>query len=41
MPVSAMAPGRYTLYFGVDLVMDGAVSWRYLYADSIEADILP
>jgi len=41
MPVRALAPGRYTLYFGVDLVRDGVVTWPYLYVDSIEVDIVP
>jgi hypothetical protein len=41
MPVSAMAPGRYTLYFGVDLVMNGAITWRDIYTDLIEVEIVP
>lgn len=41
IPVSVLAPGRYKLYFGVDLVMDGDVTWSQLYVDSIELNIVP
>ena len=38
-PVSGLPAGTYTLYFGVDTVMDGNVTWDSLYYDTVEVNI--
>ena len=39
MPVSGLPAGTYTLYFGVDTVMDGVVTWESTYYDSLIIEI--
>jgi len=39
MPVSGLPTGTYTLYFGVDTVMDGVVTWESTYYDSLIIEI--
>jgi len=39
MPVSVLQEGTYTLYFGVDTVMDGDVTWDSVYYDTVEVNI--
>jgi len=39
MPVSGLPAGTYTLYFGVDTVMDGNVTWDSVYCDTVEINI--
>jgi len=39
MPVSGLPAGTYTLYFGVDTVMDGNVTWDSVYCDTVEVNI--
>ena len=39
MPVSGLPAGTYTLYFGVDTVMDGNVTWDSVYYDTVEVNI--
>ena len=39
MPVSGLPAGTYTLYFGVDTVMDGDVTWDSVYYDTVEVNI--
>ena len=38
-PVSGLPAGTYTLYFGVDTVMDGDVTWDSVYYDTVEVNI--
>jgi len=38
-PVSGLPAGTYTLYFGVDTVMDGNVTWDSLYYDTVEVTV--
>jgi len=38
-PVSGLPAGTYTLYFGVDTVMDGDITWDSLYYDTVEVNI--
>ena len=40
MPVSGLRAGTYTLYFGVDTVMDGNVTWDSVYYDIVEVNII-
>ena len=40
MPVSGLPAGTYTLYFGVDTVMDGDVTWDSVYYDTVEVNII-
>ena len=40
MPVSGLRAGTYTLYFGVDTVMDGDVTWDSVYYDIVEVNII-
>ncbi|RKY44130.1 MAG: hypothetical protein DRP81_05995 [Candidatus Omnitrophota bacterium] len=40
MPVSGLPAGTYTLYFGVDTVMDGNVTWDSAYYDSVEINVV-
>ena len=40
MPVSGLPAGTYTLYFGVDTVMDGNVTWDSVYYDTVEVNII-
>ena len=37
-PISA--PGIYTLYFGVDTVMDGYVTWESVYYDTVVVNVI-
>jgi len=37
--VSGLPAGTYTLYFGVDTVMDGDVTWDSVYYDTVEVNI--
>jgi len=39
MPVSRLPAGTYTLYFGVDTVMDGNVTWDSGYYDTVVVNI--
>ena len=39
MPVSGLPAGTYTLYFGVDTVMDGNVTWDSVYCDTVVVNI--
>ena len=39
MPVSGLPAGTYTLYFGVDTVMDGNVTWDSVYYDTVEVNV--
>jgi len=39
MPVSGLPAGIYTLYFGVDTVMDGDVTWDSVYYDTVVVNI--
>ena len=39
MPVSGLPAGTYTLYFGVDTVMDGNVTWDSVYYDKVEVNV--
>ena len=39
MPVLGLPAGTYTLYFGVDTVMDGNVTWDSVYYDTVEVNI--
>jgi len=39
MPVSGLPAGTYTLYFGIDTVMDGVVTWESTYYDSLIIEI--
>ena len=39
MPVSGLPAGTYTLYFGVDTVMDGNVTWDSVYYDTVVVNI--
>jgi len=39
MPVSGLPAGTYTLYFGVDTVMDGDVTWDSLYYDNVVVNV--
>ena len=44
MPVSGLPVGTYTLYFGVDTLMDGNVTWDSVYHDTVlvnVAELLP
>lgn len=34
LPAALLSPGRYTLYFGVDLQMDGEITWTSLSYDT-------
>ena len=38
-PVSGLPAGTYTLYFGIDTVMDGDITWDSLYYDTVEVNI--
>jgi len=40
MPVSGLRAGTYTLYFGVDTVMDGNVTEDSVYYDTVEVNII-
>jgi len=40
MPVSGLPAGTYTLYFGVDTVMDGDVTWDSVYYDTVEVNVI-
>jgi len=40
MPVSGLPAGIYTLYFGVDTVMDGNVTWDSVYYDTVVVNII-
>ena len=40
MPVLGLPAGTYTLYFGVDIVMDGNVTWDSAYYDTVEVNII-
>jgi|GEM_PF-5986766 len=37
--VSWLQEGTYTFYFGVDMVMDGIITWDSLYYDTVEVNI--
>ena len=39
MPVSGLLAGTYTLYFGVDTVMDGNVTWDSVYYNTVVVNI--
>ena len=39
MPVSGLPAGTYTLYFGVDTVMDSNVTWDSAYYDTVVVNI--
>jgi len=39
MPVSGLPAGTYTLYFGVDTLMDGNVTWDSVYYDTVVVNI--
>lgn len=39
MPVSGLSAGTYTLYFGVDTVMDGDVTWDSVYYDTVVVNV--
>jgi len=39
MPVLGLPAGTYTLYFGIDTVMDGNVTWDSAYYDSVVVDV--
>ena len=39
MPVSGLPAGTYTLYFGVDTVMDGDVTWDSVYYDTVVVNV--
>jgi len=38
-PVSGLPAGTYTLYFGVDTVMDGDITWDSAYYDTVEVTV--
>lgn len=38
---STLTPGTYTLYFGLDTVMDGLVTYDHLIFDSVEVTVTP
>jgi len=40
MPVSGLPAGTYTLYFGVDTLMDGNVTWDSVYYDTVVVNII-
>ncbi|MDL1965940.1 MAG: hypothetical protein LWW90_04595 [Candidatus Desulfofervidus auxilii] len=40
MPVSGLPAGTYTLYFGVDTVMDGNVTWDSVYYDTVVVNVI-
>ena len=40
MPVSGLPAGTYTLYFGVDTVMDGNVTWDGVYYDTVVVELV-
>ena len=40
MPVSGLPAGTYTLYFGVDTVMDRNVTWDSVYYDTVEVNVI-
>ena len=37
--ISWLQEGTYTFYFGVDMVMDGIITWDSLYYDTVEVNI--
>ena len=39
IPISGLPAGTYTLYFGIDTVMDGVVTWESTYYDSLIIEI--
>ena len=39
MPISGLPAGPYTIYFGVDTVMDGNVTWDKAVYDTVEVNI--
>ncbi len=39
MPVSGLPTGTYTLYFGIDTVMDGNVTWDSVYYDTVVVNV--
>jgi len=40
MPVLGLPAGTYTLYFGVDTVMDGNVTWDSVYYDTVVVNVI-
>jgi len=40
MPVLGLPAGTYTLYFGVDTVMDGNVTWDSVYYDTVVINVI-
>lgn len=36
---SGMTPGTYTFYFGIDMSMDGLLSFDYLYYDEVSVNV--
>ena len=40
IPARALAPGKYTLYFGVDTLMNTAIGWPYIYQDSVQVGVV-
>ena len=39
VPASTLSSGHYTLYFGVDTVTDGEVTWDKLFYDTVDFEI--